>query len=121
MFLFFTVFLVLIQSCTFEITLSQHDLVRYPPHDEVVAEFQQYEKTYPNLAKLHSIGTSVLGRDLNVLQVTNGVGSERELGKPMFKWVANMQVTKLWAGELLLTWPSISWSIMVVMNESPGC
>lgn len=27
---------------------------------------------------------------LNHMKVTNGAGRERELGKPMFKWVANM-------------------------------
>jgi len=102
MYLFLAVFLVLIQIGTFEINLSQHDLVRYPPHDEVAAEFQQYEKTYPNLAKLHSIGTSVLGRDLNVLQVTNGVDRERELGKPMFKWVANMHGNEVVGREIVI-------------------
>merc|ERR550519_2472518 len=39
---------------------------------------------------MHSVGKSVEGRDLLVLQISKGVQKEREVGKPMFKWVANM-------------------------------
>merc|ERR550519_2585569 len=39
---------------------------------------------------MHSVGKSVEGKDLLVLQISKGVQKEREVGKPMFKWVANM-------------------------------
>ena len=47
--------------------------------------FSQWAKEFPNLASKHSIGKSVQGRELLVLQITNGVAGERELRRPMFK------------------------------------
>jgi len=53
--------------------------------------FTEVSFRYPRLAKLHSIGKSVQKRELYVLQITDSVQDEpRRLGKPMFKWVANM-------------------------------
>ena len=52
--------------------------------------FSQWTKEFPNLAAKHSIGKSVQGRELLVLRITNGAAEERELRRPMFKWVANM-------------------------------
>ena len=52
--------------------------------------FSQWTKEFPNLAAKHSIGKSVQGRELLVLRITNGAAGERELRRPMFKWVANM-------------------------------
>lgn len=44
---------------------------------------------HSNLAKLHSIGQSVSGRNIWALEVTEGVG-DRPLLRPMFKYVANI-------------------------------
>ena len=40
--------------------------------------------------KLHSVGQSVEGRNLWAVEISTDVKSERALGKPMFKYVANM-------------------------------
>ena len=52
--------------------------------------FSMYQQTHPSLAASHSVGHSGQGRDLLVLQLSQGVGQQRQLRKPMFKWVANM-------------------------------
>ena len=70
--------------------LKTEDVSKYHSYEEALATFQQYESQYPDLAKMHSVGKSVQGKDLLVLQITKGVQKEREVGKPMFKWVANM-------------------------------
>lgn len=64
----------------------------YHSYEEVEQLFHHLEQTYPNLAKLESIGESVQKRKLYVLRITSGLeaGNNRTLGKPMFKWVANM-------------------------------
>jgi len=72
------------------VELSKGDISRYHSYEEADAVFSQWAKEFPNLASKHSIGKSVQGRELLVLQITNGVAGERELRRPMFKWVANM-------------------------------
>ena len=62
----------------------------YSSHEAVEAEWLGYERERPGLAKLYSIGQSVQGRELRVLQLTAGADRPRQLGKPMFKYVANM-------------------------------
>jgi hypothetical protein len=49
------------------------------------AVFKQYETTHPSLAKVYSIGQSVQGKELLVLQITSGADKPREVGKPMLK------------------------------------
>jgi len=70
--------------------LGTSDINHYHSYEEVQAVFKEYETTHPTLAKSHSIGQSVQGRELLVLQITNGADKPRKVGKPMFKWVANM-------------------------------
>ena len=84
------IFLLYIVCQTSSKDLKTEDVSKYHSYEEALATFQKYESQYPDLAKMHSVGKSVEGRDLLVLQITNGVQKERELGKPMFKWVANM-------------------------------
>ena len=68
------------------------DFSRYHKYAATETLFRKLEADYPQLAKLHTIGKSVEGRELYVLRVSSDVGSgaERSLGKPMFKYVANM-------------------------------
>merc|ERR1719153_353345 len=51
---------------------------------------------------VHSIGKSLMGRELLVLQVTSGVKEPRQLRKPMFKWVANMHGKKAVGRQLVM-------------------
>ena len=70
--------------------MKDEETNKYHSYAQVQSEFSQYEIMYPNLAKLHSIGQSALGKELFVLQISKDVEKPRKLGKPMFKWVANM-------------------------------
>lgn len=63
--------------------------VHYHSEEQLLDLFAHLAKNYPNLAKVHSLGASVEGRDLSVIQISNNVG-HRDLLKPMFKYVANM-------------------------------
>jgi len=83
--------LLLNLSTTFTDTeLRLTDTNYYHSYEEVKEVFKQYKTSYPTLAKVHSIGNSVQGKQLLVLQISKGVDKTREVGKPMFKWVANM-------------------------------
>jgi len=86
------VFLFLLNiSTSFTIThLSTEDTNHYHSYEQAQAVFKQYETIHPSLAKVHSIGESVQGRELLVLQITSKVEQPRQVMKPMFKWVANM-------------------------------
>lgn len=70
--------------------LSTDDINHYHSYEEAKSEFKGFVTEYPDLASVHSIGQSFMGKDLLVLQLTNNVKEKRKLRKPMFKWVANM-------------------------------
>jgi len=84
------VLLLNLSTCFPTQNLGTSDTNHYHSYEQVQAEFKEYETTHPTLAKSHSIGQSVQGRELLVLQISSGVDKPREVGKPMFKWVANM-------------------------------
>ncbi|OAD62352.1 Carboxypeptidase D [Eufriesea mexicana] len=75
------------------------------PHYTHYAELQQLfsslSQKYPNLAKVISIGKSVEGRDLLVLEISENV-NERKLCEPMVKYVANMHGDEAVGRELLI-------------------
>lgn len=88
--LLFTHHLVYVHAFT---TPETQNFLNGPPQYHSEAElldlFAHLAKKYPNLAKVHSLGASVEGRDLAVIQISTNVG-HRDLLKPMFKYVANM-------------------------------
>jgi carboxypeptidase D len=61
----------------------------YTKYKELVTLFNQLQRSYPDLAKVYSVGKSVEGRDLLVLQITKDVDGTHET-RPRFKYVANM-------------------------------
>lgn len=48
---------------------SVSQLSKYHSYEDLEAEFRGFERKYPDLAQLHSIGQSVEKRELYVLQV----------------------------------------------------
>uniref|UniRef100_A0A8D8S1J9 Carboxypeptidase D n=1 Tax=Cacopsylla melanoneura TaxID=428564 RepID=A0A8D8S1J9_9HEMI len=62
----------------------------YLSYEQLTSLIHQLQEQYPNLVRVGSIGKSVEGRDLWAVEITHDVQDERELLKPMFKYVANM-------------------------------
>jgi murein tripeptide amidase MpaA len=76
-------------------------LPHYTHYDELKAIFGNLSQQFPSLAKLHSIGKSVEGRDLLILEISENV-AERKLGEPMVKYVANMHGDEPVGRELMI-------------------
>ncbi|KAF5285144.1 hypothetical protein FQA39_LY16833 [Lamprigera yunnana] len=62
---------------------------KYLNYNELTGYLQQLVSTYPNLAKLHTIGRSVKNRELWALEIHGNI-KKRPLLTPMFKYVGNM-------------------------------
>ena len=76
---------------------------RYLTHDEMSVWLQGIAKRYPKLAVLKSIGKSVQGRDLWVLELSHSVGrGKRDLLMPMMKLVGNIHGNEPVGRQLLL-------------------
>ncbi|XP_050552630.1 carboxypeptidase D isoform X1 [Spodoptera frugiperda] len=87
---------------------ARHELdgispVDFAHHDYVKMEsfLKELNEQYPRITKLSSIGKSVEGRELYVLEVTQDPGMHKP-GKPEFKYVANMHGNEVIGRELLL-------------------
>lgn len=63
--------------------------------------FAKLAKDYPDLARVHSIGSSYEGRDLTVIEITKNV-RKRSILVPMFKYVANMHGDETVGREMLV-------------------
>lgn len=75
---------------------------KYYTDNEIDTLFATLAAKYPTLAKVHSLGISAKGRVLIAIQITNNVHEDRELLKPMFKYVANMHGNEAVGRELLV-------------------
>lgn len=73
----------------------------YTHYDDLQQLFRSLEQKYPHLARVFSIGKSVKGRDLLVLEISENVG-QRSLGEPMVKYIANMHGDEAVGRELLI-------------------
>lgn len=73
----------------------------YYTENQLNSLFDDLVDKYPTLAKVHSLGKSVEGSDLVAIQISKNVG-DRELLKPMFKYVGNMHGDETVGRELLI-------------------
>lgn len=65
----------------------------YPLYTEYVAKMNYYATTYPNLCSLESIGTTLSGRELLVLKITDNVSVNE--GEPEFFYTSSMHGDEL--------------------------
>lgn len=92
----FLIGLAVLLSCNLVLSFTtpeKQDFLNEPPHYQNEGEMLDFlahlAKKYPTLAKVHSLGSSIEGRDLPVIEISSNV-ERRDLLKPMFKYVANM-------------------------------
>ena len=76
-------------------------LPQYTHYEDLKNLLHELASRYPDLARVHSIGKSVEGRDLLVLEISKNV-KQRDLGEPMVKYVANMHGDEAVGRELLV-------------------
>lgn len=79
-----------------KIELTYHD------HDEMTDLLKNVSARFPDLVRLYSIGTSVEGRQLWVVLISNDVRNTDTLMKPNVKLIANMHGNEAIGRELLL-------------------
>ena len=73
----------------------------YHDHQQMTKQLNELHKTFPNLTRLYSIGRSVEGRELWVLEISTRPGHHQPL-QPEFKYVANIHGNEPVGRELLL-------------------
>lgn len=76
---------------------------RYLTYEEMSTWLQGVARRYPKMAKLTSIGNSVQGRDLWLLELSHSIGrGQRDLLMPMVKLVGNIHGNEVVGRQLLL-------------------
>ncbi|XP_026313538.1 carboxypeptidase D isoform X2 [Hyposmocoma kahamanoa] len=98
-------FSLFIYKCATQSTKDEYESflqnAKYTKYVDLLALYAKLEKEYPHLAKVHSIGKSVEGRELLVLEISKDV-TEPHPDRPMFKYVANMHGDEAIGRELVI-------------------
>ena len=70
----------------------------YPTYEEYVDMMQTYADSFPNICKLHNLGTLSSGREILIVQMSNNVGVKEN--EPSFLYTSSMHGNEL-AGYIL--------------------
>lgn len=82
-------------ECQTGISFVHHD------YSAMYGAMQYYAQAYPNITRLYSIGQSVEGRGLWVLEISDSPGTH-EPGEPELKYIGNMHGNEVTGRETLL-------------------
>jgi len=74
----------------------------YHNYTELISELEQLADSYPTTSQLYIQGSTVEGRQLAVIRISDKVQQERKLLKPMVKLIANMHGNEPVGRELML-------------------
>ena len=84
----------------FKITKDSTD-IKHHNYKSMVAFLTKISTTYPSITKLYTIGKTVEGRELWVMEISDNPGVH-EVGEPEFRYVANMHGNEVVGRECLL-------------------
>lgn len=84
----------------FKMTKEPTD-IKHHNYASMVAFLTKISTTYPDITKLYTIGKSVEGRELWVMEISDNAGIH-EVGEPEFRYVANMHGNEVVGRECLL-------------------
>ncbi|EDV26070.1 uncharacterized protein TRIADDRAFT_55803 [Trichoplax adhaerens] len=79
---------------------SSNDFVHHN-YDAMIAFMEKVRSDYPHITRMYSIGKSVQGRSLMVLEISDNPGIH-EVGEPEVKYVGNMHGNEVIGRELIL-------------------
>ena len=91
----------LLISLCFVFFVSGNINFKYYSHDAMVKILQSFVQQHSSIARLHSIGKSVQGRDLLVVEISDNPGVHEEL-EPEFKYVGNMHGDEVVGRQVLI-------------------
>ncbi|GFR88437.1 carboxypeptidase D, partial [Elysia marginata] len=77
------------------------DTTKYHHYDDIVELFENLHTQFPEITKLHHVGTSVQNRKLLAIQITDKIETT-EHGEPMFKYIGNMHGNEAIGREVLI-------------------
>ena len=94
-------FLIFVSTVASHVQTHEIDTSKYHHYDALTKILQDYSTRYPAITRLHSVGQSVQGRELWVIQITDNP-DDLEPGEPLFKYVGNMHGNEPVGREILL-------------------
>lgn len=94
----FVILICLIYQCI----ATSSEWTKYHDQEELEAKLEEIHRRCPNNTHLYSIGQSVEGRDLVVIEFSTTPGGQHQALKPEMKYVGNMHGNEALGRELLL-------------------
>lgn len=79
---------------------SNPDFSNYPSPEEIEQKLMEFQKKYPSIMKLHSLGKSNENRDIWAVKISDNVNTDEV--EPEVKFIANMHGNEIVGRELMV-------------------